>query len=241
MNRDLTPRERIVVALDTPDLESALALARTLRGDVGWFKAGLELFVSGGPHVVTALRETGLPVFLDLKLHDIPNTVRAAAREAGRLGAGWLTVHASGGRAMIEAAVAGAREGAEAAGLPPPVILGVTVLTSLDDGDLDAVGLSGPSGAAVTRLARLAVDAGAGGIVCSPEEVRAVREAVGPAPLLVTPGVRPAGADRGDQARVATPKDAVAAGSDYLVIGRPIRSAPDPARAARDIAASLST
>jgi orotidine-5'-phosphate decarboxylase len=170
-------------------------------------------------------------VFLDLKLHDIPNTVQGAARSAARSGAALLTVHAGGGADMIAAAVRGAG--------PKVRVLAVTVLTSLDGAALDAIGLAGPPEAAVVRLARLAVAAGAGGLVCSPLEVAAVRAAVGPGPLLVVPGVRPAGAARGDQSRVATPEAAVRDGADVLVLGRPLRDAPDPAAAARAIAGGL--
>jgi len=194
-------------------------------------KVGLELFAAEGPAAVRAAAALGRPVFLDLKLHDIPNTVEGAARSAAASGASLLTVHASGGEAMVRAAVRGAGERLR--------VLAVTVLTSLDDAALAAVGLAGPAGAAAIRLARLAVAAGAGGIVCSPREVAAVRAAVGPGPLLVVPGVRPAGSARGDQVRVASPAEAVRAGADVLVLGRPLRDAPDPAAAARAIAASL--
>jgi orotidine-5'-phosphate decarboxylase len=194
-------------------------------------KVGLELFAGEGPAAVRAAAALGRPVFLDLKLHDIPNTVEGAARSAASSGASLLTVHAVGGEAMIRAAV-----GAAGGRLR---ILAVTVLTSLDDAALVAVGLAGPTEVAVVRLAKLAVGGGAHGIVCSPHEVAAVRAAVGPVPLLVVPGVRPPGAARGDQARVATPAEAVRAGADVLVLGRPLRDAPDPAAAAREIAATL--
>jgi orotidine-5'-phosphate decarboxylase len=198
---------------------------------VGILKVGLEMFAAEGPSAVRAAATLGRPVFLDLKLHDIPNTVEGAARSAAASGASLLTVHASGGPAMVAAAVKGAGGKLR--------VLAVTVLTSLDAAALRAVGLDGPPEAAVVRLARLAVDAGAGGLVCSPHEVRAVRAAVGPGPLLVVPGVRPAGAAKGDQARVATPAEAVAAGADVIVLGRPLRDAPDPLAAAREIAAGL--
>ncbi|MFW5878790.1 MAG: orotidine-5'-phosphate decarboxylase [Myxococcota bacterium] len=238
--RPLSARDRLIVALDTPDLDEARSLARTLRGEVGLLKVGLELFTSAGPEAVTVIRKLGLPVFLDLKLHDIPNTVGAAARQAGRLGAAMLTVHASGGVPMIEAAVEGAGRGAGEEGFTPPCILAVTVLTSLDSTALAQIGILEEPAAAVARLARLAVGAGAGGLVCSPKEASLVRAAVGSKPLIVTPGIRPLGAAPGDQARVATPAAAVAAGADFLVVGRPIREAPDPAAAAASIAAELS-
>lgn len=229
------PGRRIVVALDVPHLDQAMELARRLRDVAGMFKVGLELFSAAGPRAVEELRALGAPVFLDLKFHDIPATVAGAVRSVGRLGASLLTVHASGGSEMLRAAAEAA------AALPdPPVILGVTVLTSLESADLDAVGLSGPPEAAVARLALLACAAGAGGLVCSPREVAALRAALGPTPLLVVPGVRPAGGELLDQKRVSTPAETVAAGADLLVVGRPITRAVDPAAAARAIAAEIS-
>jgi orotidine-5'-phosphate decarboxylase len=226
-----TPRERICAALDFPDWAAAEPFARAVAPEVGMLKVGLELFAAGGPAAVRSAAALGRPVFLDLKLHDIPNTVEGAARGAAASGASLVSVHASGGEAMVRAAVRGAGERVR--------VLAVTVLTSLDDDALAAVGLAGPAEAAVVRLARLAVAAGAGGVVCSPREVAAVRAAVGPGPLLVVPGVRPAGSARGDQVRVATPAEAVRAGADVLVLGRPLRDASDPAAAARAVAASL--
>ena len=237
----LAPKDRVIPALDLPDLQAALGFAEGLQGEVSTLKVGLELFVAEGPPVVRALRGLGFEIFLDLKLHDIPNTVRGAARSAGALGASLLTVHASGGPEMIAAAVEGAAEGADAAGLAPPCVLAVTVLTSMSEADLGAIGLAGPSEAAVARLAALATEAGAGGVVCAPAELAAVRAAIGPGPRVVTPGVRPVGAalDDQDPSRVMTPARALAAGADQLVIGRPIRRAEDPAAAARGIIASL--
>ena len=225
------PRERICAALDFPTWAAAEPFARAVAPDVGLLKVGLELFAAEGPSAVRSAAALGRPVFLDLKLHDIPNTVEGAARSAAASGASLLTVHASGGPDMVRAAVRGAG--------PRVRVLGVTVLTSLDEAALASVGLAGPAEAAVVRLARLAVAAGAGGIVCSPHEVAAVRAAVGAGPLLVVPGVRPPGAARGDQARVATPAEAVRAGADVVVIGRPLREGGDPAAAARAIAAAL--
>ena len=224
-------RERICAALDFPGWAEAEAFAIRIAPAVGMFKVGLELFTAEGPSVVRRAAGLGRPVFLDLKLHDIPNTVEGAARSAAASGASLLTVHASGGPLMIRAAVRGAGRGVR--------ILAVTVLTSMDVTTLERVGLAGPPREAVVRLARLAVDAGAGGIVCSPLEVADVRAAVGPGPLLVIPGIRPAGSAIGDQSRVATPRDAVRAGADVLVIGRPLRDAPDPVQAANEIAASI--
>jgi orotidine-5'-phosphate decarboxylase len=227
----MDPKDRICSALDFGSWAEAGPFARRIAPEVGMLKVGLELYVAEGAPAVRAAAALGRPVFLDLKLHDIPATVEGAARSAAATGATLLTVHAAGGPEMVRAAVRGAG--------PKVRILAVTVLTSLDAAALDGIGLAGPPEAAVVRLARLAVGAGAGGLVCSPQEVAAVRAAVGPGPLLVVPGVRPAGAALGDQARVATPAQAVAAGADVIVVGRPLRDAPDPVAAARAIAAEL--
>lgn len=235
IGRPASAAGRLIVALDTAEVEPAAALARALRGSVGLVKVGLELFVAAGPAGVVRIAEAELPVFLDLKLHDIPNTVAGAVRSATRLGAAMLTLHAAGGAAMIAAA----REAAETAAGPRPLLLAVTVLTSLEGPDLDAIGLSGPAEAAVLRLARLALAAGADGLVCSPREVAALRAEFGPAPVLVVPGIRPEGSPADDQRRTMTPAAAVSAGADWLVIGRPITRAPDPLAACRAIATSL--
>ncbi len=227
----MTPQDRICAALDFGSWPEAEPFARAVAPVVGMLKVGLELFAAQGPAAVRAAAALGRPVFLDLKLHDIPNTVEGAARSAAASGAALLTVHASGGPRMVEAAVRGAGGKLR--------ILAVTVLTSLDEAQLGLIGLAGPAEQAVVRLARLAVKAGAGGVVCSPLEVAAVRAALGPGPLLVVPGVRPAGAAPGDQQRVATPAEAVRAGADVLVLGRPLRDAADPAVAARAIAAEI--
>ncbi|GAA0931194.1 orotidine-5'-phosphate decarboxylase [Nonomuraea longicatena] len=221
----------IAVALDAPDLATAARWAGLVAPHVTTVKVGLELYLRHGPDVVAAVREAGeLSVFLDLKLHDIPNTVAGAARAVSRLRPSILTVHASGGPAMIQAAVEGA---------PGARIAAVTVLTSMTEADLAAVGLAGPAEAAVRRLAAMAVTAGATAVVCSPHEVAAVRAEVGPDVLLITPGVRPEGGGTQDQARVATPERALADGADLLVIGRPITGAEDPGAAAAAIAAAL--
>jgi orotidine-5'-phosphate decarboxylase len=225
------PRDRICAALDFPSWSAAEPFAQKIAPHVGMLKVGLEMFAAEGPAAVRAAAALGRPVFLDLKLHDIPNTVLGAARSAAASGASLLTVHAAGGAEMVRAAVKGAGDRVR--------VLAVTVLTSLDADALDAIGLAGPPESAVVRLAKLAVAAGAGGLVCSPHEVAAVRAAVGPAPLLVVPGVRPPGAAKGDQARVATPAEAVRAGADVIVVGRPLRDAADPVEAARAIAAGL--
>ncbi|SEL23589.1 orotidine-5'-phosphate decarboxylase [Nonomuraea pusilla] len=221
----------IAVALDAPDLETAARWADLVTPHVSTVKVGLELYLRYGPDVIASVRgASGVQVFLDLKLHDIPNTVAGAARAVGRLRPAFLTVHAAGGPAMIRAAV-------EAA--PHTKIAAVTVLTSLSESDLAAIGMAGPAGDAVRRLAALSVEAGATALVCSPHEVAALRAEVGPDITLITPGVRPAGSDTQDQARVATPEQALADGADLLVIGRPITGSPDPGAAAAAIAATL--
>jgi orotidine-5'-phosphate decarboxylase len=228
-------RNPIIVALDVPEAERAVALARRLAPHVGAVKVGKELFTAAGPAVVRRLREAGARVFLDLKFHDIPNTVAGAVRQAAELDVQMLTLHASGGGAMLRAAVAAARESAARRGRPAPLLLGVTVLTSLDQAALAEIGWSAPVAEQVERLARLAVDAGLPGLVCSPLELPRLR-AVLPAEIqLVTPGIRPATAATGDQKRVMTPAEALAAGASWLVIGRPITAAPDPVAAARAI------
>ena len=221
----------IAVALDAPDLATATGWARAAGPHVSTVKVGLELFCRYGGEAVRAVREaSGREVFLDLKLHDIPTTVAGAARAVADLAPGYLTVHAAGGPAMVEAA---------AAALPDTRVTAVTVLTSLSAEQLAALGVQGSPIEVVVRWARQSVDAGARALVCSPQEVAAVRRAVGDDVVLVTPGVRPAGAQAGDQARVATPQQALADGADLLVVGRPITGAPDPGEAARTLAASL--
>jgi len=221
----------IAVALDAPDLETAARWAGLVTPHVSTVKIGLELYLRYGPEAVASIRgASDVQVFLDLKLHDIPATVAGAARAVARLRPALFTVHAAAGPAAIRAAVAAA---------PGIRIVGVTILTSLSAADLDAIGLAGPVSDAVRRLAVLAVDAGASGLVCSPQEVAAVRAEVGPGIMLITPGVRPPGAALNDQARTATPEEALRAGADLLVIGRPITGAADPGSAAAAVAASL--
>lgn len=231
-------RKRIAVALDASERERILALARLVGPEVGVLKVGLEAFCAHGPSLVAEVAALA-PVFLDLKLHDIPNTVGGAAAAAARTGASILNVHAGGGRAMMRAAGERARESAAAAGLAAPKVIAVTVLTSLDAAALGEVGLSGTPREAALRLAVLARESGLDGVVCSPEEIEAIRAACGPEFLLVVPGIRPAGSDAGDQKRVATPASAAKSGADLLVIGRPITGASDPAAAARAIAAEI--
>ena len=234
----MTARERLFVALDTPDAGRARELLRSLLGAVGGFKVGLELYGSCGPELVREIRASGAAVFLDLKLHDIPNTVAGAAAAIGRLGPSFFTVHALGGAEMIRRGAAAATESAAAVGLPAPQTLAVTVLTSHDDASLERIGLAGPCSGAALRLAELARDAGAGGIVCSALEVGAVRRLF-PEGTLVVPGIRPDGASADDQSRTATPARALAAGADLLVVGRPITRAEDPVAAAQAIVAEL--
>ncbi len=225
------PSQRIIVALDGMAPERALACSAAIPA-LRWVKVGLELFVAGGPAVVSQLRHQGLRVFLDLKFHDIPATMAGACRSAARLGAELITVHAGAGIEALRAAQAAAVEAALAAGLPPPTLLAVTVLTSWEPARFASeLAIQDPLEAYVPRLARLAAAAGVGGCVCSPLEVAALR-AAHPEPFaLVTPGIRPAGAALGDQQRVLTPAQAIAAGASQLVIGRPITAAADPAAA----------
>ncbi|MCP9804775.1 orotidine-5'-phosphate decarboxylase [Cyanobium sp. T1G-Tous] len=227
----LEPSDQIIVALDGMAPEQALSFTATVP-ELRWVKVGLELFVAGGPAVVRQLRDQGKRVFLDLKFHDIPATMAGACRSAARLGAELITVHASAGSAALGAAQAAALESAAAAGLPAPTLLAVTVLTSWEQARFASeLAIGEPLAAYVPRLAQLAAAAGIGGCVCSPLEVAALR-AAHPEPFaLVTPGIRPAGAALGDQQRVLTPAQAVAAGASQLVIGRPITAAPDPAAA----------
>ena len=225
----------IFVALDTPDLQRALTLSRAVKDHVGGLKVGLEFYTACGPDGVRRIVELGLPVFVDVKFHDIPNTVAAASRELARLGAKIFNIHASGGEVMMREAVSAAR-----AVDPKVKVIGVTVLTSIDDSLLSAVGQRGPAADQVLRLSLLARHAGLDGVVCSAHEIGGIRKACGPDFLLAVPGIRPAGAELADQRRVMTPAQAHAAGADILVIGRPITGAPDPAAAARAIAAELS-
>ncbi|MGE5189162.1 MAG: orotidine-5'-phosphate decarboxylase [Gemmatimonadota bacterium] len=225
-------KDRIIVALDTDSPEKALETVGALRGEVGLFKVGMELFPRGGPDLVRRIREAGADVFLDLKFHDIPNTVAGAVRSAAALGVRFATVHASGGKAMLAAAA----RSAEGTGT---TLLAVTVLTSLDSGDLAEIGFTGTAVESVLRLAGLASGEGIDGIVCSAQEVSAVRQRVGGRAILVTPGVRLPEDAAGDQKRVVTPEDAVRRGADYIVVGRPITKASDPVAAARRFAAAM--
>jgi orotidine-5'-phosphate decarboxylase len=234
----VTASERVAVAMDVP-LEAGAALYGQVKAHAAYAKVGLSLFVEHGPKAVQAFRSLGAKVFLDLKLHDIPNTVELAAARASALGVSLLTIHAQGGAAMVRAALAGAADGAAKANVPAPRILAVTVLTSLSDADVAALGHQGTASQAAERLADLAVGAGVSGLVCSPREAAGFRRRFGPHLFLCTPGIRPASAAAQDQARAETPRFAVDAGSDLLVIGRPITGAADPASAAADIAREI--
>jgi orotidine-5'-phosphate decarboxylase len=222
------PSDRLVFPLDVSSLGEAQALIDLLHSEVGVFKVGLELFTAVGPEAVKAVHASGRQSFLDLKLHDIPATVRRAVEAALRLGATYLTLHAAAGPETLRAA-------AQVAAGTPLRLLAVTVLTSMDDTSLAAIGLQGPMSAAVMRLAAVAIDCGVQGLVCSPAECAALRGQFGRDVLLVTPGIRPAGSTNDDQKRVATPASALAAGADLIVVGRPIREAREPRAAAKSV------
>ena len=224
----MTVRNPLVVALDRSDLDEAEGLAKALSGVAGVLKVGLQLFLANGPPAVDRIRRHG-SVFLDLKLHDIPTTVARAAREAGRLGPDLLTVHALGGEPMVRAAVDGAAAGAQTRGFEPPRVVAVTVLSSV----------GGESLASPSSLAFEAVEAGATGVVVSGDDVREVREVLGPEPLIVVPGVRPSGSRSNDHVRLLTPREAIKSGADYIVVGRPVTDATDPASVARGILAEV--
>jgi len=225
---------RVIVALDFPDASKALALAARLEPGACRLKVGKELFTAAGPGLIEQLRRAGFEIFLDLKYHDIPNTVAAACAAAAELGIWMINVHALGGRAMMTAAgEVFARRASR------PRVVAVTLLTSMGGPEMQDVGLAGTPREAVSRLARLAQSCGLDGVVCSAQEARDLRQACGPDFLLVTPGIRPAGSEADDQRRVATPRQALADGADYLVIGRPITQAPDPLAALRGISAEI--
>lgn len=226
---------RVLVALDVPSAEEAVRLARRLAPHVGGFKVGLELVMGPGAATIGVIAELGKPVFADVKLHDIPTTVGRAARQLGRLGARWVTVHASAGTPMLEAAVSGLAAGA---GADPAGVLAVTVMTSFDDATLASIGVIGSVGRHTSRLAKLAAQSGAEGVICSVPQLGVVAE-VAPGLLRVTPGIRPAGADAHDQRQIATPAEAARRGADWLVVGRPITRDPDPVAAVQRINADV--
>jgi orotidine-5'-phosphate decarboxylase len=229
IQKDLTPKDRLAIALDLPSEQEAMRLVGRLEGTCQWFKVGMELYYAAGNSIVQQLRDRGFNVFLDLKLHDIPNTVAGAVRSATQAGASLLTIHASGGAAMMSAA-------AEAASAPgSPRLLAVTVLTSIDANELTGIGIAASPAEQVLRLARLAQASGIDGMVCSAEEVATLRKETGPNTMLVIPGIRPAGSAVEDQRRIATPAQAIAQGASMLVVGRPITRAANPAEAAHAI------
>jgi orotidine-5'-phosphate decarboxylase len=227
-------RDRLIVALDVPNAAEAQRLVQSIGNSASIYKIGKQLFTSEGPDLVRDLVSSGRKVFLDLKYHDIPNTVASAVRAAADLKVHMLTVHASGGTKMLRVAAEAAAESAS-----KPLVLAVTVLTSMADADLHEIGITGSAQDQVLRLAKLAQKTGIGGLVASPSELKALRQAIGQEMKIVTPGVRPAGSDKGDQARVATPAEAIADGADYIVVGRPITAAADPAAAAKAILAEI--
>jgi orotidine-5'-phosphate decarboxylase len=228
---DPAPRDRLAVALDVPTLDDARRLIDSIAGAAGWLKVGGELFTAAGPAAIQAAAGSGR-VFLDTKFHDIPNTVAKSVAAATRAGVGMLTLHASGGSAMMRAARDAAGEAAAAAGVDSPCLLGVTVLTSLSPSDLKEVGIEGAVDDQVARLVDLAIESGIGGVVASPLEAAMVRRRAGDVLRIVTPGIRSSADDSDDQARIATPGAAIAAGADVLVVGRPVVRSSDPKRAA---------
>jgi orotidine-5'-phosphate decarboxylase len=223
-------RNRLIVALDVPSAAAAQKLVQSIGDEAVFYKVGLQLFTAAGPAVVRELVAGGKKVFLDLKIHEIPNSAAGAVKSAAALGVDMVTVHAAGGKEMLKAAVEAAASGSK-----PLLVLAVTVLTSLSNDDLQEIGVMGDAKAQALRLARLAQQSGCGGLVASANEVAELRGAVGRGMKLVIPGIRPAGADKQDQSRTATPGEALRAGADYLVVGRPINGAADPAAAARAI------
>lgn len=223
-------RDRLIVALDLPTAAAARKMVADLGPEISTFKVGMQLFTAAGPDFIRELVGDGCKVFLDLKFHDIPNTVAEAVRSAAQLGVSMLTVHAAGGTKMLAAAAKAAAESK-----PAPLVLAVTVLTSLTDSDLEQAGVSGRALDHVLRLASLARAHGCGGVVASPHEAREIRRELGEGFAIVTPGVRPQGAAKSDQARVATPSEAIAAGASHIVVGRPIIEAADPRAAAQAI------
>jgi orotidine-5'-phosphate decarboxylase len=226
----------LIYALDADGIDAAGKWVERLKDHVGVFKIGFQLFLREGQKVIEMVNEKGCKVFLDLKFHDIPHTVEKASREATRMGVFMFNVHASGGKAMMEAAARGAEAEAAGTGIEKPRVLGVTVLTSLDKKAVEQVGFSRGPEQQVELLAGLAKESGLDGVVASPMEAKKIKEVCGPDFLVVCPGIRPSGADAGDQARVATPAGAIRSGADYIVVGRPIREAEDPVAAARMIA-----
>lgn len=231
----MRPKDRLIVALDVDTESGALGLVKILKNDVKFFKIGFELFSSCGPRIVEAIKKEGCEIFLDLKFHDIPNTVSKAAVSITRFGVYMFNVHALGGYEMMNRTAETVREEAKRLGIERPKILAVTVLTSMDEAGLNKVGISGNVREEVLRLAMLAKGAGMDGVVASPSEAAFIREGAGKGFLIVTPGVRPKGADLNDQKRISTPQEAIRSGADFIVVGRPVTGAKDPVTAAREI------
>jgi len=230
----MRPEDRLIVALDVSSAVETKSLVRALGKTVSTYKVGTQLFAAEGPGVVRELVQSGKKVFLDLKFHDIPNTVAGGVRSAAAMGVAMLTVHAAGGSAMLRAAMEAARQAPQ-----PPIILAITVLTSLSDADLQEIGVEGRTRDHVLVLATLAQNCGCDGVVASPHEARISRQDLGAGFVIVTPGIRPAGSAKGDQSRINTPAEAIAAGADYLVVGRPITEAADPLGAVEEIVAEM--
>lgn len=241
MNSSVELANRIMIPLDYPDAEQAYKLMQEIRGIPCWMKVGMQLFYAAGPDFIRRLKAEGYRVFLDVKLHDIPNTVKGAAESVTRLGVDMFNVHAAGGRQMMEAALDGVARAIDAAGPSArPSVIAVTQLTSTSQAVMNSeIGIPGAVEDTVLRYARLAKEAGLDGVVASAQEVAAIKTACGRGFVTVTPGIRPSGADIGDQSRVMTPKEAVAQGTDYMVIGRPITAAPSPREALQSILEEL--
>jgi len=236
----MEPRDRLIFALDVEHFGEAQGLVGLLRGHVGLFKVGKQLFTHSGPKVIDMIRRKGERVFLDLKFHDIPNTVAKAGEEAAKLGSAMFTVHSMGGYEMMKRAVESSRNIAKHLNIPKPLILAVTILTSMDEATLEEVGMKTPLEKQVARLATLAKKAGVNGVVASPREISLIRDHCGSDFLIVTPGVRPVSVAKDDQKRTLTPGEAITAGADYIVVGRPISEADDPVKAADEIVKEIS-
>ena len=236
----MEPRERLIFALDVEHFGEAQKLVGLLKGHVGLFKVGKQLFTHSGPKIIDMIRNKGERVFLDLKFHDIPNTVARAGEEATKLGSTMFTVHSMGGYEMMKGAVESSKNTAKQLNIPKPLILAVTILTSMDEGTLEEVGIKTPLEEQVVCLATLAKRAGVSGVVASPREISLIRDHCESDFLIVTPGVRPASAAKDDQKRTLTPGEAIRAGANYIVVGRPIKEADDPVRAADEIVEEIS-
>ncbi|MFH1553229.1 MAG: orotidine-5'-phosphate decarboxylase [Candidatus Omnitrophota bacterium] len=233
-------RERLIVALDVDNVQRALEMIDILSPEVEIFKVGIAPFTDFGHRILDKLQSAGKRVFLDLKFHDIPNTAAGAARAAAKKGVFMMNFHCLGGRRMLEAGARGAKEASSSAGRKPPILLGVTILTSMSEEDMQAIGFGGDLQSKVLELARVARDAGMNGVVASAKEARAIKEEIGKDFVIVTPGIRPEWTASGDQKRVLTPRQAISEGADYIVVGRPIIQADDPLQAARRIIEELS-